>query len=320
MTTKIFTIGEPPAESTGVDELVPNGHSPASLDQTVVNLRAAVDRALAALGGYTASQAPGANQIPVAKADKSIALPGRLTGGFGADASAGGVRDWNDPSNCVAGFGPVMLYSNEANGPNTSIAVYYHVLNIELGTKDGSGQLTQLAIPYANNVNPIYVRGRWSNTWNAWRQVLLTDIYGVAFVPSGVKFAATQVPSNDPNTLDDYRELTFTATATGMTLAQTGTVEVVKSGRQVVMQIPAAFVATSNATTFTLTGMPTPCRPSATRTVMVSVQDNSQSKHPAIMQIGADGVMTISNSLDAITAFTAAGQKGIWTMNISYLI
>jgi len=60
---------------------------------------------------------------------------------------------------------------------------------------------------------------------------------------------------------------TFTATGTGLTTSPTGTVNYSRYGNTVVMEIPA-ITGTSNATGFTLTGMPATIFPSAQRGVI----------------------------------------------------
>lgn len=81
MPTKIITIGVVPVETTGADVVNNGPHSPATLDQNIANLRAAVDRALVALGGFSASQTPGAGDIIVVGAGGSTVLPGSISTG-----------------------------------------------------------------------------------------------------------------------------------------------------------------------------------------------------------------------------------------------
>lgn len=105
MTTKIILFGAAtPTESTGADvnkDAALNGNE---YDQTIVNLRAAVDRkspvegpgssqafavgALSAstLNGFATSQTPAANQIPVVKADGTTAFPS--SGSFGSTGAS----------------------------------------------------------------------------------------------------------------------------------------------------------------------------------------------------------------------------------------
>lgn len=138
-------------------------------------------------------------------------------------------------------------------------------------------------------------------------------------VADGITFPTTFSSSTDPNTIKGYKEGSFTATATGMTTSPTGTVSYVRGGNQVTMTIPT-IVATSNATTFTLTGAPAEIRPAASRYVTVRVQNNAGTITFGLAVIGTDGVITLSNGAPEGTAFTAAGAKGIYVSTVSYNI
>ena len=88
---------------------------------------------------------------------------GQIIGGFGSQTTAGAL-DWNHLSNSRPGSGYTLLYGNATNGPNNT-GHYYHPFNFEYGGgKSGSGNITQLAIPYgdANSINSgLYIRGRY---------------------------------------------------------------------------------------------------------------------------------------------------------------
>jgi len=102
---------------------------------------------------------------PGAKLD----VQGQIIGGFGAQTTAG-VLDWNDPSNIRSGSGYTLLMGNAASGPGP--VSYFHTFNFEYNSKNGSGNITQLAIPYASPSNAgIYIRGRYSGSWSSWSQI-----------------------------------------------------------------------------------------------------------------------------------------------------
>lgn len=124
-----------------------------------------------------------------------------------------------------------------------------------------------------------------------------------------VNFPSTQNLSSDANTLDDYREGTFTATATGMTTSPTGDVDYLRIGGLVVLQIPT-ISGTSNATTFTLTGIPTELRPSVTRRIFARMQDAGTAYVVAYVDVNADGTITCKKDVGG-SAFTASGTKSI---------
>ena len=78
--TKIITVAAiPPAVASGADYNKGAALNAAEFDQNTINLRAAVDAARAALGGFSAAQIPAANQIPVLNSDGSLTLPGVVT-------------------------------------------------------------------------------------------------------------------------------------------------------------------------------------------------------------------------------------------------
>jgi hypothetical protein len=74
----------------------------------------------------------------------------------------------------------------------------------------------------------------------------------------GIAFPATQVPSSDANTLDDYEEGTWTPVdSSGAGLTFTDIVATyTKVGRQVTCQMKFFFPATANATAITIGGLP----------------------------------------------------------------
>ena len=140
---------------------------------------------------------------------------------------------------------------------------------------------------------------------------------GILTLSKGITFPATQVASANANTLDDYREATFTATLTGTTTSPTGVVSVVKSGSMITMEIPS-IVGTSNTTAATLTGVPSLYRPTTNRRMFFVVHNNSV-KVLGMAYIKSDGVIEIYAGLSE-TAFTASGSKGAIQCSLSYII
>ena len=117
----------------------------------------------------------------------------------------------------------------------------------------------------------------------------------------------------------DYEEATATLTATGLTTSPTGIATFVRVGKQVTMEIPN-FSGTSNATTFTLTGIPTNMRPTASRTIFVRTQDNGSAVVVARGIINSAGVLALYKDVDGTAAFTASGTKSCVNVNVSYII
>lgn len=98
----------------------------------------------------------------------SLTIDGQLSGGLGALSTAG-VANWNDTTNCRAGSGPTLLLGNATNGPGP-VGQYFHALNFEYAGKNGTGEITQLAIPYASplTTQSIWMRGRYNGSWSGW--------------------------------------------------------------------------------------------------------------------------------------------------------
>ena len=112
-------------------------------------------------------------------------LPGRNSSGglqfrnyFGS-RSTGGTLDWNDQSNTRAGSGYTLLLSSATNGPNVG-SHYFHPFNIEYSGQDGTGNVTQLAIPYSISSTldqGLFYRGRYSGTWSNWHRIVTSTNY-----------------------------------------------------------------------------------------------------------------------------------------------
>lgn len=81
-------------------------------------------------------------------------------------------------------------------------------------------------------------------------------------VTNGIKFPATQVPSSDPNTLDDYEEGTFTPVVIGSTTAGEGTYtanrygKYTKIGNLVYVNIFIEWTAHTGTGNLRITGLP----------------------------------------------------------------
>lgn len=123
------------------------------------------------LGNHTATQA-------LAMGHYDITGVNQVIGGFGAVA-VGGTLDWNHVSNARSGSGYSLLLGTATNGPGPN--TYFYPFSFEYGTKDGSGQMTQFAIPYGetNHLNSgLFIRGRYSGTWTTWRKILTENVSG----------------------------------------------------------------------------------------------------------------------------------------------
>lgn len=90
---------------------------------------------------------------------------------FGAETT-GGDQDWNAATNTRPGTGQTLLAGNDLNGPTASTG-RFHPWNLEYGSsRDGTGNVTQLAIPYAATPDHgIHIRGRYNGPWSPWYEV-----------------------------------------------------------------------------------------------------------------------------------------------------
>jgi Chaperone of endosialidase len=110
---------------------------------------------------------------------------GAIVEGFGG-ITTGGVTNWNDVSNARSGQGETLLLGSAANGPGQGY--YYHPFSFEYQSKDGSGNLTQFAIPYHSpTLAQFYLRTRFSNVWEPWRQILMEGATGFAPISDNAK-------------------------------------------------------------------------------------------------------------------------------------
>lgn len=123
-------------------------------------------------------------------------------------------------------------------------------------------------------------------------------------------------PQGDPG-VPSYDEGSFTVTATGLTTTVTGTATYVQIGKQVTMYFPI-LSGTSNATTFTLTGIPAG---------LTSVGGGGYVPLARIVDNGAEtsGSLTIygaewSVNRPALAAWTASGAKGLFNTWITYAL
>lgn len=135
---------------------------------------------------------------------------------------------------------------------------------------------------------------------------------------TGVNVSATYVFGLNPITNVFLQKSTFTLTGTGFSGdAPTGTASYNLQSGIVVLDFPQV-TGTSNATTFTLTGMPSTVRPTATRTVFARVTNNGGAITTGLATIATNGVITLSSTV-AGGAWTASGTKSIEAISVSYI-
>lgn len=94
---------------------------------------------------------------------------------FFGSPSTSGTLDWNDISNTKPGAYGSLLLGTASNGPGGSM--YFHPFNLEYSSKDGTGNVTQMAIAYGSPGNELYMRGRYSGNWSTWVRYLNSSNY-----------------------------------------------------------------------------------------------------------------------------------------------
>ena len=135
-----------------------------------------------------------------------------------------------------------------------------------------------------------------------------------------IVFPATKNASANANTLDDYQEGSFTGTGTGFTTSPTCTIYYTIVGNSVTMDISGAGIsATSNATTFTITGMPAEAFPASTKAVLVRTKNNGAAHIVSVATINSAGTITLFNGPDG-AAFTNSGTKACPACSFAYTL
>jgi hypothetical protein len=119
-------------------------------------------------------------------------------------------------------------------------------------------------------------------------------------------------------TLSVYDEGTFTATGTGFGTPPTATAHYVRIGKAVLLEVPQ-LSGTSNATTFTITGMPAGIQPAYSSYHFGAVTDNGVDGYGFIFLAGGTNVLHVFiNTVSGI--FTASGTKRVYPQQLAYLL
>lgn len=139
-----------------------------------------------------------------------------------------------------------------------------------------------------------------------------------ASVPVRVQYDGTQFNVLNPVAAQG----TFTATLTGCTTSPTYTVKYIKYGAMVVLQFQSTlFAGTSNATTKTLTGMPSSLYPAARLRMVGSSSDNGGSIVVSTHFIETTGVITLCPTIaGGATGWTNSGAMEGYLSPVSYTL
>lgn len=149
----------------------------------------------------------------------------------------------------------------------------------------------------------------WRNIYGQYFQATSTGIQGFGATASAL---VDMTPDTG----------TFTVTLTGCTTAPTGTATWARVGKLVTLVLPA-ISATSNANTFTLTGLPSEIQPTATTqyTQIPHALNNSTLQTNTSVQVSAGSGTITFDTLPNGGGWITSGTKGLNTSVVfSYLI
>lgn len=106
-----------------------------------------------------------------------LTVSGQVVGGFGANSTSG-TTDWDDITNARSGNGQTLLLGSATNGPGGGS--YFHPFSFEYNSKNGSGNMTQLAVPYnsSGQNQGVYLRTRFSSSWTNWSRIIMENTAG----------------------------------------------------------------------------------------------------------------------------------------------
>ena len=259
-----------------------------------------------------------------------------LSAGWGSDAlSNSRFHDFYMSGTTVVTNG--MIYSNNAvNNTFRDILVGAScIYGIELVSSEGFIQ--------SNTIDNIFSQAgiatntalvRLEEAGNTISKNTVKNLYGNNLVTYGVSLARASglirqnvfqimhdgwatsdfnIKTDDTNIInnsfiEDYTA-SFTGTATGMTTSPTGSIKYSVSNSVVTLNIPD-ILGTSNATTFTVTGMPAEIRPRETTQWMpIRITDNGVIG-VGIVRINTSGDLDFKVNVGGGT-FTGSGSKGV---------
>ena len=217
----------------------------------------------------------------------------------------------NTISNVLAFTGAVTFSANVVVSGDTTVLRVRNTATtavVQLSTVEawvGSGvDNTDAALGATATLN-IYA----TNSVNPTMQITSTAILGRGPVAAGL---VDMTPDTG----------TFTITYTGFTANPTATAAWARTGNVVTLFLPGG-TGTSNATTFTATGLPAAINPvRAQLCCITNIIDNSVSSGPACATVNPGETITFSKGPQQGVPWTNSGTKGIQSTgcNISYIL
>lgn len=146
----------------------------------------------------------------------------------------------------------------------------------------------------------------------------LIGFLAAIFLCASTPLALADVTS--PITGIGYQEGSFTGTTTGHATPATGTIYFVRVGKLVTLNVPT-LTGTSNAATFTVTGLPASITPARNQgRVLASIEDNTTVAEGYIA-VTSSGTIAIAKSLTASGSdWTTSGSKTLSSLSLSYTL
>lgn len=111
--------------------------------------------------------------------------------------------------------------------------------------------------------------------------------------------------------------INFTGTLTGCSTAPTQLITGTRNDKQITIDLPSGFTATSNATTKTITGMPTSLRPASGKVFTGIGVDNGGTAAAIRIDVGTDGVITLYKDV-AAGSWTNSGTFTVQPFALTY--
>lgn len=143
---------------------------------------------------------------------------------FGSPSTSG-TLDWNHSSNTQPGAYGTLLLGTATNGMGGS--AYYHPLNFEYTTKDGTGNVTQMAVAYSSPGNELYMRGRYEGTWGSWVRFLNSNNYSSYALPLSGGTVTGPISLTSSGYIDNYGHYYSRANYYVLNSAGTGWLDVI---------------------------------------------------------------------------------------------